>query len=323
MLEIFSDNNPILIRRFLTYILTIKGKSENTALEYFSDLKTFFRFIKQLKNKELKNLPFEKVDISDIDIDIIRTITLEDIYDYLNYTRSERRNNAATRARKVSSLKSFFKYLTVKTNKLEKDPTKDLDTPKIKSTLPKFLSLNQCVKLLKIVDGPYKERDYCMLTLFLNCGMRLSELVGINLEDIENSNALRIVGKGNKERMIYLNKACILAINAYKKVRPVNDIKDKNALFISKFKKRISRKTVQYIVYKYLDVIGVKNKGYSVHKLRHTAATLMYQHGNVDIRILKEILGHKNLGTTEIYTHISNKQIKDALNANPLSTINI
>jgi site-specific recombinase XerD len=276
--------------------------------------------MKYLRNLVKRDVLFDEIDISDIDIDFIKTISLTDIYEYFNFVLTERNNNSATRSRKVSSLRSFFKYLTDKTHQLSENPTKELDTPKLKSSLPKFLTLEQSLELLKSIHGPYKDRDYCIFILFLNCGMRLSELVGINLSDINPDNTLKIIGKGNKERIIYLNKACTEAIDAYKKVRQTG-VLDKNALFISKFKRRMSVKTVQYTVYKYLDLIGLKNQGYSVHKLRHTAATLMYQHGNVDIRILKEILGHENLGTTEIYTHISSEQVKRALASNPLSAI--
>lgn len=239
----------------------------------------------------------------------------------MNYLSDNRKNNASTRARKVSSLRSFFNYLANKTHQIDDNPTKDLDTPKRKSALPKFLTLEDSLELLKSVNGPYKERDYCILTLFLNCGMRLSELVNIDLCDIRGNNTLKLTGKGNKERIIYLNQACNDAIENYLKVRPRDGIKDRQALFISKQKKRISPKTVQALVYKYLADAKLDNQGFSVHKLRHTAATLMYQHGNVDIRILKDILGHCNLGTTEIYTHLSNKQMEKAADSNPLSKI--
>ena len=314
------NESPKVIKNFLGYLQIIKGKSPKTIDEYFLDLRTFFRFIKQKKNKVSKNILFEEISISDVDIELIKEISLIDIYEYLNYVLVDRRNNASTRSRKVSSLKSFFKYLTNKTNQLSNDPSKKLDMPKKKSSLPKFLTLDQSLNLLKSVEGPYKERDYCILTLFLNCGIRLSELVSINFNDVRE-NTLRVIGKGNKERIIYLNNACVNAIDEYKKIRPIDGIIDKNALFISKRKKRISPKTVQFIVYKYLNDIDLGNQGYSVHKLRHTAATLMYQYGNVDIRILKDILGHSNLGTTEIYTHLSSKQMKDAAFSNPLSNV--
>ncbi len=315
---------PEILRQYLGYLQTIKGKSVLTILEYYSDLRTFFRYLKQRNHLVAPDVPFEKIDISDVDLDLIRTVTLTQIYEYMNYLGVERSNSAATRSRKVSSLRTFFKYLTNKVNKLEVNPVEELETPKLKKALPKYLSLEQSLDLLSKVDGPYAERDYCILTLFLNCGMRLSELVGINLSDVQRgSESLRIVGKGNKERMVYLNEACRDAIDRYLAVRPHDGLRpeDKNALFISHQKKRISPKTVQYLVKKYLNEIDLGGEGYSVHKLRHTAATLMYQHGNVDIRVLKDILGHENLGTTEIYTHLSNQQISDAMQANPLSKV--
>ena len=239
----------------------------------------------------------------------------------MNFLLRERDNSAVTRARKCSSLKSFFDYYTAKKHLLPSNPLAELDIPKSPKKLPKYLTLEQSIALLNSVDGTNKERDYCILTLFLNCGMRLSELVGINFNDIRSDNTIRITGKGNKQRIVYLNDACIKAINEYKKVRPADGVKDKNALFLSSRLTRISPKTVQFIVNKYLTKIGLDAQGYSCHKLRHTAATLMYQHGNVDIRVLQEILGHENLNTTEIYTHLSPDQIKKAANANPLSSV--
>ena len=314
------SESPRALRDFLGYMQTIKGKSPKTVDEYFLDLRTFFRYIKKSRNLVPYDTPFAEIAIDDVDIPLLETTTLSDLYDYLNFVLVERHNGASTRSRKISSLKSFFKYMVNKTGQLKNDPTKEQDMPKRKASLPKFLTLEESMELLKCVNGQYKERDYCILTLFLNCGMRLSELVGINLNDIRSDNTLKLTGKGNKERIIYLNDACINAIRAYKRVRPINNVIDKNALFISKRNRRISPKTVQYLVSKYLEECGLENQGYSVHKLRHTAATLMYQHGNVDIRILKDILGHSNLGTTEIYTHLSNKQMQQAFSANPLSS---
>ncbi len=320
-----SYDAPQVIREYLGYIKTIKGKSKLTAAEYYTDLRTFFRYIKLKRNLVDANTEFEDIKINDVDIDLIKTITLMDIFEYMNYLVDERQNSASTRARKSSSLRSFFKYLTNKTGQLSYNPLQELELPKIKSSLPKFLTLEQSIDLLKSVNGSYKERDYCILVLFLNCGMRLSELVGINLKDISSNNTIKITGKGNKERIIYLNEACINAINSYMKVRPTEKLagKDRDALFISRNHKRISPKTVQYIVKKYLARIDLDKQGYSTHKLRHTAATLMYQYGEVDIRILKDILGHENLGTTQIYTHVSDKQMKEAAKSNPLSNINI
>lgn len=313
---------PDIIKEFLGYLENVKGKSQKTVEEYYLDLRTFFRYIKLSQNLVPSETPFEEISISDIDLEIIKKVTLTQVYEYMNYLISERKNSAATRSRKVSSLRTFFKYLTNKTNKLAVNPIEELETPKQKKSLPRFLTLEQSLDLLSSVDGKTKERDYCILVLFLNCGLRLSELVGLNLSDVRRgSSAIRILGKGNKERMVYLNEACLDAIEKYLAVRPHEGLIDKNALFISGQRKRISPKTVQALVKKYLSQINLGGPGYSVHKLRHTAATLMYQHGNVDIRVLKDILGHENLGTTEIYTHLSSSQMKDAAEANPLSHI--
>ena len=315
-----AEASPV-IKDYLLYMQTIKGKSPKTVDEYFSDIRTFFRFIKVSRGIVSASTLFEDIKVDDVDIELIKTITLQDAYEFMNYLLRDRDNNASTRARKTSSLKSFFNYITVKKHLLDKDPIKELETPKRKKSLPKYLTLEQSIELLNAVDGKHKERDYCIITLFLNCGMRLSELVGLNVTDIRPDGTARILGKGNKERIIYLNSACINAIAEYLKVRPMDGVKDRNALFISAHLKRMSPKTVQALVYKYLEKIGLDSQGYSCHKLRHTAATLMYQHGNVDIRILKEILGHENLGTTEIYTHLNTQQMENAANSTPLSKI--
>lgn len=316
------DEAPLVIREFLGYIGTIKGKSLKTVDEYYLDLRTFFRYIKKKRGLVPNDLDFESISISDVDLDLVKTIDLTQVFEYMNFLSAERGNSAATRSRKVSSLRSFFKFLTDKTGKLSKNPVEELETPKLKKTLPKYLTLEQCLELLSKVEGKTRERDYCILVLFLNCGMRLSELVGLNITDIHLSTAtMKITGKGNKERMVYLNDACIEAIQRYLAVRPKDGLVDRNALFISGQKKRISPKTVQYLVKKYLAQIDLGGPGYSVHKLRHTAATLMYQQGHVDIRVLKDILGHENLGTTEIYTHVSNQQMANAAKANPLSEV--
>ena len=311
---------PDIIREFLVYMSVVKGKSQNTIDEYFLDLRTFFRYIKLSRKLVPDDIEFSEITIDDIDLDLIRSVTLNDGYEFMLYLKQQRQNEAATRSRKVSSLSSFFKYLTNKKMVLSSNPLEGLESPKIGKRLPKYLSLEQCYALLNAVDGNFKERDYCILVLFLNCGMRLSELCSINCNSISDGK-LRIIGKGNKERWIYLNKACLDAIDAYMKVRPVEGVHDKDALFISRQMNRISPKSVQAMVNKYLDKAGLGGQGFSVHKLRHTAATLMYQYGGVDIRILQEILGHENLGTTEIYTHLSDKQMIDAINSNPLSQI--
>ena len=322
MREEYSNNCFEYLKKYLDYMWVVKGKSENTINEYYTDLRTLFRFLKVRKNLVDKDIEFDKIMIDDIDLDFIKSISLEDLYEFMGFASNSRKNSTTTRARKTSSIKNFFNYLDVKIHVLEINPAKELEAPKKKKTLPKYLTLEQSLELLNAVDGDYKERDYCILTLFLNCGIRLAELVSINLGDIDlQERTLRIVGKGDKERQIYINDACVSAVKAYMKIRNPDKTKDKKALFISRQSGRISNKTVQAMVYKYLKKIGLENKGYSVHKLRHTAATLMYQHGKVDIRILKDILGHENLGTTEIYTHVSDENMKDASNKNPLSGV--
>lgn len=315
-----SESSPI-IRDYLLYMQTIKGKSSKTINEYFLDIRMFFRFIKCKKFDEYKNIEFDEIKIDDVDLDIIKYVTYTDAYEFMYYLMRERNNSEITRARKTSSIKSFYNYLTVIKHLLENDPLKELEAPKRTKKEPKYLTLEESINLLNSVDGKHKERDYCIITLFLNCGMRLSELVGLNVTDIRPDSTVRILGKGKKERIIYLNNSCVSAIEEYLKVRPMDGVKDRNALFISNQLKRMSPKTVQALVYKYLEKIGLDSQGYSCHKLRHTAATLMYQHGGVDTLVLKEILGHENLGTTQIYTHLNNKQKQDAANSTPLSNI--
>jgi site-specific recombinase XerD len=266
---------------------------------------------------------FTEIDIKSVDINLIKTVTISDLYAYLVFCKNERGNNAATRARKTSTLKIFFKYLCEQTHQLESNPALMLETPKVKQSLPKHLTLEDSLELLSAVDGPNQKRDYCILTLFLNCGLRLAELCSLNLGDIKPDGTMTVTGKGNKERLVYLNSACQYAVQEYLAVRPSDNVNaaDRNALFVSRNKRRISPKTVQHIVKSYLEKAGLGDQGFSTHKLRHTAATLMYQHGQVDIRVLKDILGHANLGTTQIYTHVSDKQIKNAVDKNPLSNV--
>lgn len=309
---------PPLVRLYLNYLLSIKAKSELTVLEYGSDLRLFFRYISLIKGICDKSTPFDEINISMLSNDIILNVTLDDAYSFLAYCRKERKNDTNARARKAVAIKRFYRYLEVN-GYLEKNRIAFLESPKTKKGLPKYLSLEQSVMLLQSVDGKFKERDYCILTLFLNCGLRLSELVGINISHIKDNNTLVVLGKGNKERTIYLNNACVLAIKSYMAVRPADGIKDRDALFISNQKKRISKQSVQKMVEGYLKKCGLDGMGFSTHKLRHTAATLMYQHGNVDPLQLKEILGHENLSTTEIYTHIHNEQLKQAVDSNPLN----
>lgn len=318
------DDAPIYLRDFIIYMETIKGKSEKTVDEYFLDLRTFFRFMKVLKcDADIEH--FEEISISDISVEFIREITLHDLYEYLSYTLRDRGNNASSRSRKVSSLKSFFKYLQNKAKLITFNPASELDAPKKPKTLPKYLSLEESKKLLENIDGSYKYRDFAIITIFLNCGLRLSEMAGINLKDIRDDK-LTVFGKGAKERTVYLNNACVNAINDYlENERPKDGIKypHKDALFLSRLNQRISVKTIQHIVKKHLDAAGLDTAKYSVHKLRHTAATLMYRYGHVDVRVLQEILGHTDLSTTQIYTHLDDEQLRAASNANPLSDIEI
>lgn len=311
------DFIPEYARNYLFYLLNVRNLSDKTVYEYYLDLRTFFRFV--LCHKNVTNVDnFESINASDCQLSLIEALSLNDLYSYLNYVREDRDNGVRSRMRKVSSLKSFYNYLC-KNSVIDTNPTLYLEAPKNPKRLPVNLSLDESIKLLKSVEGQYKERNYAIITLFLNCGLRLSELVGINLSSI-NGNVLRIVGKGNKERIVYLNQACVDAITEYLKVRPDINSKDRNALFISREGRRISRRMVQTMVEHFIIKSGLDPNIYSTHKLRHTAATLMYQNG-VDVRILQEILGHENLGTTQIYTHISDKQVENALNSNPLNNI--
>ena len=301
----YLDESPAVIKDFLLYMQNMKGRASLTVDEYYRDLRTFFRYILYMKGMVPHDTPIEEISISGVDEELVKSVTMQDILEFFNYCISDRNNQAVSRARKTTVLNQFFRHLKERKFIIEKNPMDMLDSPKKKKSLPKYLTLQQSEELLKAVEGDNKIRDECILTLFLNCGLRLSELVGINLTDINSDRMLRVRGKGNKERIIYLNDACIEAIEAYKKVRPTEGVKDKKALFISRNHNRISNKTVQALVYKYLNAIGLN--GYSVHKLRHTAATLMYQEGGVDIRVLQDILGHENLGTTQKYTKITKK----------------
>ena len=316
-------NCPKLLRDFLFYMETIRGRSVKTVEAYYTDLHTFFCFMKTYKGFCDSNLSTKDMDISDIDVEFIKSITLSDVYEYLNYTMSERENNAKTRARKVSSLRSFYKYLTTKANVLEENPIQELEIPALKKSLPKYLSLEQSLELLSHVDSSSPKRDYCMITLFLNCGIRLSELVGLNLSSVHfAAKTMTVLGKGNKERLLYLNNACIRSLEEYLKERSqIKSIKDKNALFLSSRGTRITARRVQQIIQRSLEQAGLAGQGFSTHKLRHTAATLLYQQGGVDIRVLQQMLGHVNLGTTEIYTHTSSQQLKEAAESSPLKDV--
>ena len=312
---------PQSVIEFLNYLSVVRSKSELTVLEYASDLRLFFRFMLIYRGIVPNDTEFEKIDISFIDLDFIKTVKISDAYAFLSYCRSERKNDSASIARKVSSLRAFFKYLCVKMKQIPENPMEELESPKLKKSLPKYLSLDESIQLLESIDGRDKERDYAIITLFLNCGLRLSELCSLNYTDIKSDGTMTVTGKGNKERTIYLNEMCVNAVKEYMKVRPVDGVKDKHALFLSNRKSRISPKTVQHIVEKFIEKSGLGDRGFSTHKLRHTAATLMYQKGGVDVLLIKDILGHENLATTEIYTHIVDEQLKDAVSSNPLNKL--
>lgn len=320
---ISRDMNPEYLNSFLDYSITILNKSPNTIKEYNYDLAMFLKFIMVHFNLT-SSKDFKDINISNLSLDVIKKIELNDIHAFLAYLTTTYHSKAATRARKVSSIRVFFNYLSQKANLIEKNPAQNLETPKIEKRMPKYLTLDDSKKLLTVTSDEErnKERDYAIITLFLNCGLRLSELVGININDLSFDDAkMTVIGKGNKERTIYLNKACLQAINSYLEVRPKIGIKPSSikALFLSERKERISKRTVQYVVDKELRRAGLDTKKYSTHKLRHTAATLMYQYGNVDIRALQELLGHESISTTEIYTHVANEQVRNAVEVNPLS----
>ncbi len=319
---------PSSVREFATYKTAIENCSSKTVEEYVTDLRTFFRYIVASRHGiELDSEEFKSLDMSNVDLEFIKTIETTEIYEFLLYTGQNRKNGAASKARKLSALKSYYKYLVQKMHQLDTNPVINIESPKKKKTLPKHLNLeeSQCLLTAVLEDSNSKtiERDYAIITLFLNCGMRLSELVGINLNDIDSQlRSMKVTGKGAKERIIYLNDACKSAVTEYLRTREGEEKKTGVVpLFLSSRGNRISNKTVQYIVYKYLKLAGLEYKGFSTHKLRHTAATLMYQSGNVDVRVLKDILGHEQLNTTQIYTHISDESMENAMYANPLSKI--
>ena len=321
------EKNPEFLNSFLDYSITILNKSPNSIKEYNYDLAMFLKYI-MIHFNLTKEKKFENIDISNFSISELKKVTQNDILSFISFLAVTNKNKPATRARKISSIRIFFKFLSQKAKILETNPAQNLDTPKMEKRMPKYLSLDDSKKLLEVASNETnrnKERNYAITTLFLNCGMRLSELVGININDIDFSECkLNVIGKGNKERTIYLNNACMKAINSYLVVRNKTRVKvdkkhSEKALFLSERRERISNRAVQSIIYKELKVAGLDTSKYSVHKLRHTAATLMYQYGNVDIRALQELLGHESISTTEIYTHVNNEQIRNAVEKNPLN----
>lgn len=336
---IYYKDAPQLIKDFIFYEKIVKGRSELTVRNYYNDIRTFFRFYKIL-NGRASNLPeeFGKISVSDITEDDICSVDLQTAQQFLIFMKDEKNNGQKARYRKAVSLRQFYKFLTNNKHFFEVSPMANLALPSPKPALPKYLTLEQALEMLTHINTPDPKRDYCIVVFFLNCGMRLSELVGINLKDIRkttdlNGNetySLKVLGKGNKERIVYLNNACVDAYYDYvapdetdTDIRDASGCRDMSAptdaLFISRLKKRISNRRVQQIVDECFRSCGLENMGFSVHKLRHTAATLMYQNG-VDIRVLKDVLGHENLNTTQIYTHVSNAQMEDATRKNPLSS---
>ena len=326
----YKDDSPKYLSDFLDYMAVIKGRSALTVKNYYSDLRLFLRYLKVNNDPTLKNSDFSGITIYDVPEQLVKSVTLTDIMSFLHFSMEQRQNEQKARARKAVAIRRFFKFLTDNKQWFEVSPAANLELPSPKRSLPKHLTIDQANQLLSecsdIKDWA-DSRDYCIITFFLNCGMRLSELVGISVNDYMKSRDvntgeeyyfIKVVGKGNKERIIYLNSACVSAYNAYIQLRP--NVQGENALFISKRSKRISNRRVEQIIEEKLLKSGLAGMGFSVHKLRHTAATLMYQNG-VDVRVLKEVLGHENLNTTQIYTHVSNVQIKQAMDNNPLAEL--
>lgn len=320
--NIYDPSLPRVVNDFINYLGTIKGKSQNTINGYKVDLTMFFRFLKLYKGVADKKINFESIEIADIDNNFIQEINLSDLFAFISFAENYRGNGAYAKARKVATLKSFFKYLQTKAKIIDENPALELETPKISKRNPVYLSLNESKTLLNSIEGKFQERDHCIITLFLNCGMRLSELCGIDISKIKGD-TLTVLGKGNKERTIYLNKACLKTIENYITVRNLDadkiPLEHKDALFISKNYVRINKRSVERLVKKYVEKSGLENKKYTPHKLRHTAATLMYKYGNVDIRSLQKILGHENVSTTQIYTHVDDEKLREAIKSNPLS----
>lgn len=323
MKQEYLNDCPEYLRDFLFYMETIKGRSERTVNGYYLDLRSFIRFLLIDNSIVAADIDYKEIKIADADFDLIKNANRMVAMRFLSEFQRNHDNEAKARSRKVSAIRSFYKYLTVSSGKLSENPMLNLETPKLKKTLPKYLTLEQALELLTHVETTFTERDFCIITLFLNCGMRLSELCGINLHDIRG-NQLKLLGKGNKERIVYLNGSCMAAVENYLRVLDSGEkVKrvDKDALFLNRNGKRIGARRVEQIVEQCLKEAGLDGMGISPHKLRHTAATLLYQDAGVDIRVLKELLGHESLSTTEIYTHVSNKQIEDASNRSPLKNV--
>ena len=321
---------PQILRDFLTYHENIKGQSPRTISEYYLDLRMFFRFMKLMRNELPVRTDLNDINIKDIDLNFIQQITTSDVFDFLSYLANDRIVNSestvpeygitpTSRSRKLSAIKSLYRYLTVRTKQLTDNPVAELEYPKLRKSLPKYLTLEQSSALLQAVSGPNEKRDYAILMLFLNCGIRRSELVGLNIADVYEDR-IRVVGKGNKERFVYFGASCRKALDAYLPERNKKQLSDNRALFGSRDNNRISVSAVHRMVKKYLLMAGLDADNFSAHKLRHTAATMMLS-GGVDVKTVQEVLGHENLNTTQIYTHIENTELKIAAEANPLSKL--
>lgn len=321
MKNLNNNSNPEFLNEYLIHIKIVQLLAQRTIEEYYTDIRLFLRYIHESNLNSGKDI--EDIDISDMTVEELQKISVSDIYNFIFYASDERLNKDRARYRKISSLRSFFKYLEKVAHIIKENPTKDLDVPTPKSSLPKFLSLNESMRLLETADSADSKRDYCIITLFLNCGMRLSELVGINIKDIDfYENRLKVLGKRSKERMVYLNAACVDALQKYLAIRMNNPkAADEPALFISNQNRRISKRRVQQIVEDTIRKAELDGKGITTHKLRHTAATLMYQYGDADVLTLKELLGHASISTTEIYTHLNDENVRNAVESNPLSKV--
>lgn len=320
----YMDDCPEYLLAFLTYLKVVQDRADRTEEAYYIDLRTFLRYLKVKKRLCDPALEWRDITIADVPFELIKKFTLGDAHQYLYFLRSERDNSTATRARKASALKRFYSFLHLKADmpyRIDENPVENLDLPRVKNKQPRFLTLDQSLQMLSSIESKNQERDYCIICLFLNCGMRLSELVGLNLIDYSEENrTLRLFGKGSKERIVYLNNACIAALNDYLVIRRSVTSEEK-AMFLSTRGTRITRRRVQQIVEEMLERAGLSNLGITTHKLRHTAATLMYQHGGVDTLVLRDVLGHKSIATTEIYTHLSSESLREAADSSPLANV--
>ena len=320
----FEDASPDIVE-YVRYLEVIAGKSANTAFNYYCDLRNFSKFMKRRRGLVPDDAEMKDIDPKGLETAFWGSVSKEDIYEYLYFLSRECGNKKSSTARRLASLHGFYDYLVNQVNRLQQNPTTSIRPPKQDKVLPKYLTAEQSKDLLESTQtqSDFPERDYCMVVLFLNCGMRLAELVGMNLEDIDfEQRQIRLFGKGHKERMVYLNDACIEALQLYLKKRNAMEglnPREKAVFLTRRRKERIGNRRVEQLITGAMKAAGLK--GFSTHKLRHTAATLMYQTGNVDILTLKQLLGHSSVGTTQIYTHLQEFQVRAAIEQNPLGTV--